>query len=798
MTTQGETSANVSVSASTESPASQDRKKFGLNALRMPFLGSPKKATPVKSSTSTGDAAFSSSEQAATETTDPSQVLSGDVNGVGETAQIAEPDSNPTELAKEAVGRAPCPPQLLLKPVRSAMAQTGAPDKAARSPSPHRVSFSPSIEQVEEARELAKLNTAREAAFRQSAQTKERSRPKSLGVKWPALRKSHSTSDLLDMQGRASLESASSVSSSTASSSTHESSTGKVEAPKVASAKRKLFRWDKRGIHQMGASQTQDKGKVAKVKVTKHQVTAARHAKTLEQVINAGMGLHPAPPRQSSAPAQPAPSESSGKKGKQKLKARPVPMAEASQLKGLKSALLDADMANGIIDRLRSMPVPLDSLHKGIGRLEPENRIGTAGDHGDERVLTANLPDSILEDPTSKDDSEIRKRTGATADTLSSANAQLSPPPMNRSKSAAEEALRKYAASPDNVQKNPAKVTARTSSLPASEPPATSSSAPTSAPATPAAPPTSEVKPVFASRPLKLVHLDCGEDAAHRRHFEHVDRSNATVTESADDTGPSSSSTAGKIAAGAAAAIAGVGGFLSSRAPSSPVGEMTMQSASVESPGMVRSLSAAALPTLQGGAQLMGSSPLQLLMDPVGTAAQTSGAFEALAEVSGAAIHATQDMSAFHPPLDRMAIFVHWWGFEITLPSATLLYLNTAHSVSGAFLSFLQTMAVGGGVPELLPFIKYISTFMEVEYKAIQAQDEGHGVVVAATWFMPLALVPRAWDYPLDGPQTSNEVPPEAMIPNLPASGKSAPPQASTQAQSAPKKKHSSKKVAAV
>ena len=158
------------------------------------------------------------------------------------------------------------------------------------------------------------------------------------------------------------------------------------------------------------------------------------------------------------------------------------------------------------------------------------------------------------------------------------------------------------------------------------------------------------------------------------------------------------------------------------------------------------------LPTLQDGQRLMGSTPLQLLMDPVGTAAQNSGAFDVLANVSGAAIRATQDMDSIHPPLDRMAIFVHWWGFEITLPKASIAYLGTAHSVSGAFLSFLQTMAVGGGVPELLPFIKYISMFMEVEYKAIQAQDQGHGVCIAGTWFMPLALVPRPWDYPLDGP----------------------------------------------
>lgn len=62
-----------------------------------------------------------------------------------------------------------------------------------------------------------------------------------------------------------------------------------------------------------------------------------------------------------------------------------------------------------------------------------------------------------------------------------------------------------------------------------------------------------------------------------------------------------------------------------------------------------------------------------------------------------------------------------------------------------------------------------VSMYMDVEFKAIQQQDKGDGVVVAATWFMPLGLVPRPWDYPLSSPPVSNPTPTPAPS-NPPAS----------------------------
>jgi hypothetical protein len=48
-------------------------------------------------------------------------------------------------------------------------------------------------------------------------------------------------------------------------------------------------------------------------------------------------------------------------------------------------------------------------------------------------------------------------------------------------------------------------------------------------------------------------------------------------------------------------------------------------------------------------------------------------------------------------------------------------------------LTALSTM--NGGVREILPFVRYISQFIDFEFNAIQGQNQGQGVVCAATWY---------------------------------------------------------------
>ena len=125
---------------------------------------------------------------------------------------------------------------------------------------------------------------------------------------------------------------------------------------------------------------------------------------------------------------------------------------------------------------------------------------------------------------------------------------------------------------------------------------------------------------------------------------------------------------------------------------------------------------AAAFPIIN----LMSSIPSAGSM--LGTMVQQAGVYDALASVSGEMIgHA---LSEVRPPRDRMSVFVcaytisqlpevilshnlaDYWGFEICLPPPSLVYLSKAHSLSGTFFTFLQAVVMGGGAPELGPFIR--------------------------------------------------------------------------------------------
>ncbi|KAF9024811.1 hypothetical protein BDZ89DRAFT_1162024 [Hymenopellis radicata] len=126
----------------------------------------------------------------------------------------------------------------------------------------------------------------------------------------------------------------------------------------------------------------------------------------------------------------------------------------------------------------------------------------------------------------------------------------------------------------------------------------------------------------------------------------------------------------------------------------------------------------------------------------------------ALGYATGRAI--TPDHNGIFPPTDRMSVLTYWWGLEIALPPPSLDYLSNVHSISGAVVNFLSAVSlVNNGVREILPFVRYISQFIDFEFNAIKAQNKGDGVVCAATWLMPAAMVPRPWDFASPPPSTT-------------------------------------------
>ncbi|KDQ57618.1 hypothetical protein JAAARDRAFT_105292, partial [Jaapia argillacea MUCL 33604] len=103
----------------------------------------------------------------------------------------------------------------------------------------------------------------------------------------------------------------------------------------------------------------------------------------------------------------------------------------------------------------------------------------------------------------------------------------------------------------------------------------------------------------------------------------------------------------------------------------------------------------------------------------------------------------------FYPPTDRMSVLTYWWGLEVVMPPPTLSYLGDAASISHNVINVLTALAmVDNGVREIMPFVRYISQYIDFEWGYIKGQDQGKGVVCAATWIMPAAMVPRPWDFP--------------------------------------------------
>lgn len=104
--------------------------------------------------------------------------------------------------------------------------------------------------------------------------------------------------------------------------------------------------------------------------------------------------------------------------------------------------------------------------------------------------------------------------------------------------------------------------------------------------------------------------------------------------------------------------------------------------------------------------------------------------------------------SGIYPPKDRLSVLTYWWGFELVLPPPSLAYLSRVQSIPNTIINFLTALSLmNNGVREILPFIRYIAQFIEFQFKSILAQDQGKGVVCAATWIMPTAMIPRPWDF---------------------------------------------------
>ncbi|KAG0343113.1 hypothetical protein BG004_005482 [Podila humilis] len=113
------------------------------------------------------------------------------------------------------------------------------------------------------------------------------------------------------------------------------------------------------------------------------------------------------------------------------------------------------------------------------------------------------------------------------------------------------------------------------------------------------------------------------------------------------------------------------------------------------------------------------------------------------------------------PPTHLISVHTFWWGYEIYIPHKCMATIEQGISISQVFLGFLMG-AISGipGLAALIPIAKIISAWVGYQWGVIKHQDAGKGVVISATWILPVALASRSWDH-----SGNEETPPAEIVP---------------------------------
>ncbi|KAJ7221659.1 hypothetical protein GGX14DRAFT_353190 [Mycena pura] len=136
------------------------------------------------------------------------------------------------------------------------------------------------------------------------------------------------------------------------------------------------------------------------------------------------------------------------------------------------------------------------------------------------------------------------------------------------------------------------------------------------------------------------------------------------------------------------------------------------------------------------------------------------------------------------PSTTQLSFETMWWGYRIYLPPPVLAILDDqsveaakqATVLTAALTWFFTNLPVSSFPPplqpamillqRLVPFISYLGTFISWSWGTIRGFDKGHGVILTATWLLPIALIPGTW-HGRDVPPPSAPVSPAPSFPPL-------------------------------
>ncbi|KAF7784253.1 hypothetical protein Agabi119p4_418 [Agaricus bisporus var. burnettii] len=116
------------------------------------------------------------------------------------------------------------------------------------------------------------------------------------------------------------------------------------------------------------------------------------------------------------------------------------------------------------------------------------------------------------------------------------------------------------------------------------------------------------------------------------------------------------------------------------------------------------------------------------------------------------------------PSTTQLSVYTTWWGYRLYLPPATMATLDSVSLTATAqaamvtsALKWLLNKVPTTIVPvqfrpglvllkRLGPVVGYVGVFVAWSWGRIKKHDNGNGVVLTATWLLPVALIPAPWD----------------------------------------------------
>ncbi|RXW24311.1 hypothetical protein EST38_g1537 [Candolleomyces aberdarensis] len=149
-----------------------------------------------------------------------------------------------------------------------------------------------------------------------------------------------------------------------------------------------------------------------------------------------------------------------------------------------------------------------------------------------------------------------------------------------------------------------------------------------------------------------------------------------------------------------------------------------------------------------------------------------------------------RSQTAWVPSIEKVSYEVMWWGYRVYLPPPAMKILDDktleaqkrAALITSALTWFFNNIPVDMLplpfqptvmlLQRLAPYLGYIGTFIAWSWRSVKSYDIGHGVILSATWLLPIALIPGTW-YEYSFPKSPAPPQPAPLPPvdNTPTSG---------------------------